>query len=63
MQRASSFQGALTATRAAARPLNGASSDYDELLERIGEARYVLLGEASHGTHEFYAERAGSRAG
>jgi erythromycin esterase-like protein len=27
-------------------------------LERIGEARFVLLGEASHGTHEFYRERA-----
>ena len=24
----------------------------------IGEARFVLLGEASHGTHEFYAARA-----
>src|SRR2546430_15991557 len=28
------------------------------LLERAGEARLVLLGEASHGTHEFYARRA-----
>jgi erythromycin esterase-like protein len=27
-------------------------------LERIGGARFVLLGEASHGTHEFYRERA-----
>src|SRR5205823_5089928 len=27
-------------------------------LEVIGEARLVLLGEASHGTHEFYRERA-----
>ena len=25
---------------------------------RIGDARFVLLGEASHGTHEFYRERA-----
>jgi erythromycin esterase-like protein len=24
----------------------------------VGEARYVLLGEATHGTHEFYRERA-----
>jgi erythromycin esterase-like protein len=38
--------------------LTGAASDYDPLLERIGDARFVLLGEASHGTHEFYAERA-----
>jgi erythromycin esterase-like protein len=33
-------------------------SDYDPLLEFIGEARFVLIGEASHGTHEFYRERA-----
>jgi erythromycin esterase-like protein len=38
--------------------LVGADTDYDPLLERIGEARFVLLGEASHGTHEFYRERA-----
>jgi len=29
----------------------------DPLLELIGEARYVLLGEASHGTAEYYAWR------
>jgi erythromycin esterase-like protein len=39
-------------------PLTGATADYAALLERIGEARLVLLGEASHGTHEFYRERA-----
>ncbi|QJW91441.1 erythromycin esterase family protein [Spirosoma taeanense] len=33
-------------------------ADLDPLLERIGEARYVLLGEASHGTHEYYTWRA-----
>lgn len=33
------------------------SADLDPLLERIGEARYVLLGEASHGTHEYYTWR------
>lgn len=33
-------------------------SDYDALLAFIGDARFVLLGEASHGTHEFYRERA-----
>lgn len=33
-------------------------ADLDPLLERIGNARYVLLGEASHGTHEFYRWRA-----
>src|SRR5512132_3267587 len=46
------------AVRQAAHPLRGAADDYDPLLERIGEARFVLIGEASHGTHEFYRERA-----
>ena len=44
--------------RDAALPLTGVASDYDPLLELIGDARVVLVGEASHGTHEFYAERA-----
>ena len=44
--------------RNAAHPLTGASDDYDSLLELVGDARFVLLGEASHGTHEFYRERA-----
>jgi erythromycin esterase-like protein len=35
-----------------------APGDLDPLLERIGEARYVLLGEASHGTSEYYLWRA-----
>jgi erythromycin esterase-like protein len=49
---------ALEAVRAYARPLTGADDDHDALVERIGSARFVLLGEASHGTHEFYRERA-----
>src|SRR5581483_9018711 len=44
--------------RHAAYPLTGAASDYDALLDLVGDARLVLLGEASHGTHEFYRERA-----
>lgn len=32
--------------------------DLDPLMEKIGDARYVLLGEASHGTHEYYTWRA-----
>ncbi|HEY7066896.1 MAG TPA: erythromycin esterase family protein [Chloroflexota bacterium] len=44
--------------RAAAHPLTGTDRDYDPLLELVGNRRYVLLGEASHGTHEFYAARA-----
>ena len=39
-------------------PLTGAADDYDPLFELIGAARFVLLGEASHGTHEFYRARA-----
>lgn len=39
-------------------PLTGAAEDYDRLLELIDDARVVLLGEASHGTHDFYSERA-----
>lgn len=39
-------------------PLTGAPGDYDALLEEIGDARLVLIGEASHGTHEFYRQRA-----
>ena len=34
------------------------SDDLDPLLEKIGNARYVLLGEATHGTHEYYTWRA-----
>ena len=44
--------------REAAHALEGSKTDYDPLLEFVGEARFVLLGEASHGTHEFYGERA-----
>ena len=44
--------------RRAARPLAGAPGDYDPILERAERARVVLIGEASHGTHEFYRERA-----
>jgi erythromycin esterase-like protein len=52
-------QGILTgAVSKAAQPLRGAADDYDSLLEFVGSARFVLIGEASHGTHEFYRERA-----
>src|SRR5713101_3097495 len=44
--------------RRAAHPLTGKTEDYDPLLVLIGDARFVLIGEASHGTHEFYRERA-----
>jgi erythromycin esterase-like protein len=47
-----------TTIRDAAHPITGSADDYDLLLELIGDAQVVLLGEASHGTHEFYHERA-----
>jgi erythromycin esterase-like protein len=40
-----------------ARPLRD-PADLDLLIERIGNARIVAIGEASHGTHEYYAWRA-----
>jgi len=42
----------------AAHPLSGGIDDYNPLMELIGDASLVLIGEASHGTHEFYRERA-----
>lgn len=42
----------------AAHLLNGTAHDYDPLMELVGDARFVLLGEATHGTEEFYRERA-----
>jgi erythromycin esterase-like protein/predicted phosphoribosyltransferase len=44
--------------RAGAVVLNEDANGYDALITAIGSARIVLLGEASHGTHEFYRERA-----
>lgn len=37
-------------------PLHGVA-DLNPLMERIGDARIVMLGEASHGTHEYYTWR------
>jgi len=39
-------------------PLSGGAGDYDALMKLVGDARFVLLGEATHGTHEFYRESA-----
>ena len=41
-----------------AEPLTTSAGDHDALLDLVGDASHVLIGEASHGTHEFYAERA-----
>ena len=38
--------------------ITGARADYEALLDLVGDRRFVLIGEASHGTHDFYRERA-----
>ena len=48
----------LETIRRTAVTLSGDDGDYDALIGRARGKRLVLLGEASHGTHEFYAERA-----
>jgi erythromycin esterase-like protein len=40
------------------RPLQDSPKDFDGLLDLVGDAQFVLLGEATHGTHEFYRARA-----
>jgi erythromycin esterase len=44
------------AVRQGSHPLRS-DADLDPVMERIGDARVVLLGEASHGTREFYEWR------
>jgi len=38
--------------------LTGSRDDFDPVLRLIGDAQFALIGEASHGTHEFYRIRA-----
>jgi erythromycin esterase-like protein/predicted phosphoribosyltransferase len=38
--------------------LTGGDGDFDDVVARARRARFVLLGEASHGTHESYRDRA-----
>lgn len=38
-------------------PLTGLD-DTQKVVDLIGDAEFALLGEASHGSHEFYAHRA-----
>jgi erythromycin esterase-like protein len=44
--------------RRAAIAITGDERDHDRIVERAARARFALIGEASHGTHEFYRERA-----
>ena len=44
--------------RQAIRPLVGSIHDIDPLLALVGDAHFVFLGEATHGTHDFYRMRA-----
>ena len=48
----------IDSVREAAQLLGGTQRDYDPLLEMAVGARFVLLGEATHGSHELYRERA-----
>ena len=48
----------VTALREAVVPLTGVPDDFRLLMGRVGNAPLVLIGEASHGTHEFYRIRA-----
>jgi erythromycin esterase-like protein len=50
-------QAVLAEINRVAQPLLFDAADYDRLLDEIGDARVVLIGEASHGTHDFYRER------
>ena len=50
--------GAPRAEASRAGSLRDDSAAYDELVRRAGSARVVLIGEATHGTLEFYRERA-----
>jgi erythromycin esterase-like protein len=48
----------IDAVREAAGYLGGSRADFDPLVEQAHRASFVLLGEATHGSHELYRERA-----
>ena len=50
--------GLVRAVARAAKPMRGGPEDFDPVLDRAASCRLVLLGEGSHGTHEFYRIRA-----
>ncbi|GAA3827604.1 erythromycin esterase family protein [Sphaerisporangium flaviroseum] len=50
--------GDITAIRAEARPVENGTPGREALFDLVGDARFVLIGGSSHGTHEFYSARA-----
>jgi erythromycin esterase-like protein/adenine/guanine phosphoribosyltransferase-like PRPP-binding protein len=48
----------VTVIRAEATPVEDGVPADEMLFDLVGDAHFVLLGEASHGTHDFYAARA-----
>ena len=48
----------LRAIRENSEPIMGSEAEYGPVMDLIGDSRFVLIGEASHGTHEFYHMRA-----
>lgn len=52
------FGSAATAVRIAALDAPDGVPSLNVLLDLVGDARIVVIGESSHGTHEFYAARA-----
>jgi erythromycin esterase-like protein len=48
----------IRAIREHAHPVTDARQDFEPLMKTIGNCHYALLGEASHGTHDFYHTRA-----
>jgi erythromycin esterase-like protein/predicted phosphoribosyltransferase len=57
-RRVATGAGELVAIRSTLIPLADGEPDRRVLFDLVGDARVVLLGEASHGTHEFYEQRA-----
>lgn len=53
----SAYQKLINKLNDEAQPLSDRPDKYAALLEKIGDARFVLIGEATHGTHEFYQAR------
>jgi len=56
--RARQFASAADIVSLASRSAPAGVPDRDDLRDLVGDARIVLIGESSHGTHEFYAARA-----